>query len=731
MVPLPPTINMMQKPLLQIKETRNDNTMWYIGGGIFILVVVIIIIILVFKSSSDSTTIPPNNIILPPTNEFKKMVYASINTPTKEPPEIKPITTCTEPEEQSPLDKCYGNIPTCVNNKPDEISSKNCNELYKINEVSDEKEWNKKCSDIIGDPSFNNIIKCIEIDNKVTVITTKLCPKEIPADLMITDIDRCKGILKPTCVDNKWVKGIPANKCTDVYNEWDGIDSWKKQCNDKLGDPNHINDLQCIDVSGGAVNIVSKKLCPKEIPAEIRNTITEKDRCNGLLQFKCTDKGWEKDMANSCSDIYKSLNLNSEYEWNKKCNTIVGDQSKINIMRCKEEQSSDSTKKPIISTISCSKTIPDNMMTTDIDRCNGLVSQCTSNGWIKTQLTNCADIYQEIGGVGSMDWNIKCKDIMGDTNYINNIKCTDVSGAKPKIETVQLCPKKEPVEAITPSERCEGIGWVCSEENKEWIKDYKFNTCDKMYGYIMGLEKGTQSNWMAQCKDKLGPSNTINSNMRCVDTVDTRKNKVVKGMVDVGCNKNPPKDACKDPSGNDGRCPIGMVCMCDGSNNKWSCVAQKQTNKCIVPEASYCKDKSGNKIDAKCIQCSIGTNGEIMKEMICPGSTPSSDCMTSLYGVKQVNAKNKESGVDIPYFVTSENLPVYPLIDNNLCKENKKAYNDMTPTTDTEYIGYPAFNNPKGWINKDKNGNTTYYKPNPLLHTYKNKNGVECLKIKS
>lgn len=736
MVPLPPTINRMQKPSLQIKKFSNDHTMWYIGGSILLgMIVIIVVFKLVFSTNNkiDQNLEKSSKQTVPPTNELKEIVYTLTNTPTEEVLETNSQQISqfkvTIPTPTTKVDnslgrsgcngnseilktlkphKCYGEKFSCNNNKPVLETYKTCDELYKSMDLKNEEEWNASCKDIIGPAALNNTITCKNEDNNIKITLTSNCTKEIPKDL-ITDKDRCLGSNQIVCINNIWTTNKVSN-CSDVYKEYGGMEEWQKQCNDKLGDTNYNNLLTCTDVSGG-VNIVSKQLCLKENT----DTITETDRCNGLLQFKCTDKGWEKDMANSCSDIYKSLNLNSEYEWNKKCNTIVGDQSKINIMRCKEEQRSDSTKKPIISTISCSKTIPDNMLVTDIDRCNGLVSQCTSNGWIKTQLTNCADVYQEIGGVGSMDWNIKCKDIMGDTNYINNIKCMDVSGSKPKIEVTKLCPKKEPNEAISFSERCEGMGWVCNEEKKEWVKDYKFNTCDKMYGYITGVEKGTEGMWKAQCKDHIGPSNTINTNMRCVESKDKKS---VKGVVDVGCTKTPPKDACKDASGNEGKCPVGMICMCDSSNN-WGCVAQKPSEECKVPQVVQCKDKRA----AKCIVCS-----DKMKELVCTDSTPSAECLTSIYGIKKESAKESTTGVNTPYYVTSKNIPVYPLIDNNLCRKNQQPHDMLTPING-DYIGHPTFNNMKGWINKDKDGNTSYYKPNKSLPKIRNKKGVMCLDI--
>jgi hypothetical protein len=630
--------------------------------------------------------------------------------------------TCPPMPELSAKDKCIGNVWKCKGETWELNKLSKCSDVYSRMNVSDANGWDKMCQDVVGDPSYNNSLKCTDISNNINIELTTKCTKVIPKNLKVTEAERCTGILDIKCVDNVWTKS-KVQKCADVYKEYGTQDEWIKQCDNRLGDSEFINRITCTDLSGG-INIASKKLCSKVINQNILDTITDYDRCNGMIDFKCTDNGWVKNVGKKCSDMYQKLKVYNMNEWIQKCDTMVGEQNNINKLTCKDT----SDNLVITATAKCPKVVPQNQQLTNIEKCSGLMLECSDNGWIKVKSKTCDAIYKGIpSGINSTDWNNFCTDILGDTNYINKIKCTDISGSDAKVEVTQLCPKRPPSDSLTQSEICEGKGYVCNEKEKKWIKDYKFNSCDRLYGYIAGLESGSSANWMAQCKDKIGPDDSWNSDMRCVDTVDGNNNKAVKGSVLPGCKKTPPSGAC-----NNGNCPIGQVCICDGSNNTWRCVSQKPGSKCVVPLAAMCIDSNGNKVTPQCIQCNTRSQaGGSTKELICPNLAPSSECLTSLYGISQSNAKDAVTNANVLYSTTAANdLPIYPLIDNTRCKENKQPFDDMTPKSGDNYIGHLAFNNPSGWLDtnyRNPKDDMIYHKPTTSFRKYKNRFGTECL----
>ena len=105
---------------------------------------------------------------------------------------------------------------------------------------------------------------------------------------------------------NQWIT-VMQDKCMDVYNDLFAQDreGWENRCKDKTPDPGWFYKFACSDISGGGMNLEIKKKCPKVLPSD--KVLTDTDKCNGILKFKCTDDGWVKDKSGSCSDIYRSL----------------------------------------------------------------------------------------------------------------------------------------------------------------------------------------------------------------------------------------------------------------------------------------------------------------------------------------------------------------------------------------------------------------------------------------
>jgi hypothetical protein len=630
---------------------------------------------------------------------------------------IVPVTTFAE--------KCEGLEYRCFNGEWVKVPFKSCPDLYRDMNIRDDTELTNICKNLIGDPMFDTEFKCKENSDGVVVDRIKLCSKTVPKTI---EEEKCLG-LKYVCNKrtNTWVTG-PQDKCTDIYDDLmvKDRDTWDDKCKDKVGDQTWYNKFICTDISGGGTTVEIKKKCPKLLPSNM--VLSDADKCAGILKFKCTDDGWAKDKTGTCGDIYRSLpNVGSMDDWAKFCDNKIGDQNFFNKLTCTDV----SNNANIVIKPKCPKVVPAAMQLTDLEKCMGWTLECTDDGWKKVKAKTCDNIYKGIG-VTQNDWLNFCTDKVGDTNYYNRLSCADVSGGTANITIKQLCPKQEPATTFTKAETCQGIGLVCNEEKQTWVKDYKFNSCDKMFGYASGIESDTAGSWMAKCKDSLGGDDTYNGDARCVVTKDSFNRDAVKGVITPGCKKVPPPGACKDANGVDGKCPPGQVCICDGSNNAWRCVPQQPGSACTIPQAALCIDNNGNKVRPKCFQCNPQTaTGVVNRELACPNTAPSARCLTSLWDIRNLSAKHAQTNADVIYSAAARGglNAIYPLYDNARCNAGGTPFNDITTTGGDNYIGHTQFNNPQGWVDTDHTNpaNMRYYPPNFNIRKFKNTAGYDCV----
>lgn len=185
------------------------------------------------------------------------------------------------------------------------------------------------------------------------------------------------------------------------------------------------------------------------------------------------------------------------------------------------------------------------------------------------------------------------------------------------------------------------------------------------------------------------------------------------------CLTKPPEGSCKN-------CTNDQVCMCDvTTGNQWSCQNQRVVG-CDTPiPKTLCKDSEGNFIPPQCVPC--GTIGNVWG---CLGSPFASECIKD--GITPNTAGN-----EVWYYDPVNTVPVYPTIDNDICKAGvKQSYSLLPPFNyyeyliplsasdgfvsnnkfipDTNYVKYNVKN-----ITLDNNGNLNTYDP-ALVGTYPN-----------
>ncbi len=656
----------------------------FIGGMVFLIIIVIVVVVVIKKKNPSTTTVPT------PTRKLQTLPPSSTKKTT--PPTKSPSGTNNPSKSLAPGETPNPNAtPTPTPNTDEDI--------------------------VIILPDTNA--------TDPPPIEQVLCPPTIPDTLKHTPQDTCNGITIQ-CEGTKWVKKA-AQKCTDVYSRIPNGTAkvFNDYCQDKAGSMDYIKRFACTDTSGVVIDI--KNMCVKEPPVEMQ--LTNLDRCKGLIKLGCTEKGWDKIIGDTCEDIYRANLVGSENDWNTKCASMVGQPGDINRLTCKN--TSDGAAVTIKKL--CSKEVPVDRQLTDVDRCNGMVLDCSDNGWGKVKTTLCDTVYKGVGGVNMNDWIKFCSNKIGDQNFINSYNCTDNKEGV-NITIRKSCPKNPPPDNFSVGDKCMGYGWVCDDSKGVWVKDFKYDSCDAMYRNATNVTGASASLWKARCKDLIGDNSTYNSDILCVDTTNQFNVKAVKGVSVPGCKKNPPPGSCKDAKGNDGKCPPGMVCMCDSTtSNNWKCVPQKPGSACVMPQGALCIDNNGDKVQPMCVQCNSQTiTGGILKELVCPNSAPSAQCLTTLYNVISLSAKDK-TGKDISFSASTRNnvMPIYPLYNNTVCGKGDTPFDDMTPTEGDNYIGHMSFANPMGWVDKDWRNITSntmkYYDLSTPIRKFKSITGYDCL----
>jgi len=225
--------------------------------------------------------------------------------------------------------------------------------------------------------------------------------------------------------------------------------------------------------------------------------------------------------------------------------------------------------------------------------------------------------------------------------------------------------------------KCLGQDLVCQKDGTYKIETK--NTCNDIYKLI-NPSNPTHDNWVTSCindpdinSQYCNGDKTHGHILNCVDDIKGSK---------LSCTQKCPitvPELCYN-------CPSGQTCNChDTTGNNYVCLPQQNPKVCgTVPDTFCPPDHLGKVVTPACVQC--GNSGHY--ENICPNNAPSRQCLQEMLNVKH----NDKIGI-----WESNNIPIFPTIDNNICKNLTQ-----NPTTflqgDQEWTGYGRFNNPSGYI---------------------------------
>jgi hypothetical protein len=351
----------------------------------------------------------------------------------------------------------------------------------------------------------------------------------------------------------------------------------------------------------------------------------------------------------------------------------------------------------------------------------------TSSGWkLKPAHTNCSSLFGQIENKeedSQINWENRCKNLIGDPNYINQFTCSINPNGAAVMSVKQLCPITVPSSfKLTDKDKCNGLGPVCTGATgpnavNGWEKKLSTSSCDSLYGLISGTPSDTVNNWTEKCKPLLSDPNYF-SNFGC--GIDQNNNAFVK--VTKLCSLTPPPDA---PN-----CPYGSFSYCDASTgHKWGCKKQQMGPQCVDPPKgqSVCLRPDGKPSSSafglNCVRCGtykdpVDNVRKTHYEMVCQNSFASITCTTTMHNVKKnidlepkINIPNvDDNDNNIELWLNKNNDPVYPTIDNDLCVQGKYP-SDRLLNGQTNNEDYELYNNPDGFISSYEDGKTRKFYP--------------------